>query len=227
MATLDGMNVADSSTLVVENLRALIVDDHPLFRSAIGELLAREPGFQVVAEVGTVSEAIACLDREPFDVAVVDVVLPDGRGSAVVRHAVAVQPGCKVFALSGIDEPTRMAEMMRAGASGFALKSQPSRQIVDALREVAGGRRSVPGIVREEIDTLLSTPDAWALERLTPRERQVFDLIIGGYNNNGIATKLAISIRTVETHRLRIMTKLAAHSVGDLFRLAVRHGLVG
>ena len=120
-----------------------------------------------------------------------------------------------------------LAEMLRSGASGFALKTQPVSEIVDALRSVLGGRRSVPAAAREQIDTLLSSPDAWPLERLTPREREVFDLLVSGDTNDDIAVKLSISKRTVETHRLRVTTKLAADSLGDLFRLAVRHGLVG
>jgi two-component system uhpT operon response regulator UhpA len=216
-----------STTPGVENLRTLIVDDHPMFRSAIGEVLSREPGFSVVAEVGTVAEAIACLGRASFDVAIVDMVLPDGRGSAIIGHVMTTQPQCKVLALSAREEPTQIAAMLRAGASGFASKAQPAGEIVEALREVARGTRSVPAASKEQIDGLLRSPEVWALERLTRREREVFDLIVSGKSNDDIATALIISKRTVETHRLRIMTKLAAHSLGDLFQLALRHGLVG
>jgi DNA-binding NarL/FixJ family response regulator len=120
-----------------------------------------------------------------------------------------------------------MAEILRAGASGFALKTQPVREIVDALRCVLGGGRSVPAAARQQIDSLLNSPDAWPLERLTLREREVFDLLVAGETNDDITVKLSISKRTVETHRLHVMTKLAADSLGDLFKLAVRHGLVG
>jgi DNA-binding NarL/FixJ family response regulator len=213
--------------LVVGRARTLIVDDHPLFRSGLGEVLARYLDFEVVGEAGSVAEALAWLAHHAVDVAIIDVVLPDAHAVTLVDHLRTAQPDCRVLALSGVDEPTQMAEMLRAGASGFALKTQPVSEIVDALRSVLAGRRSVPAAAREQIDTLLSSPDAWPLERLTPREREVFDLLVSGDTNDDIAVKLSISKRTVETHRLRVMTKLAADSLGDLFKLAVRHGLIG
>lgn len=211
----------------VEPVRTLIVDDHPMFRFAIREVLAQQPEFEVVAEAGSVAEAIACVAQHSFDVAIIDVILPDARGSAFVDHMSNAQPDCKVLALSGVDEPTQMAEMLRAGASGYALKSQPVDEIVEALRCVVGGGRSVPADSRDQIDRLLDNPDAWSLERLTRREREVFDLIVAGHTNENIAAKLVISRRTVETHRQRVMTKLAAHSLTELLQVAVRHGLVG
>ncbi len=212
---------------IVERVRTLIVDDHPMFRLAFREVLARQPEFEVIAEAGSVAEAIECLSHHVFDVAIVDLALPDGRGDVFVERVLDAQPDCKVLALSGIDEPTQMAAMLRAGASGFVQKSQPVDEIVDALRVVVGGGRTVPAAARDEIDKLLDSPDAWPLERLTRREREVFDLLVGGYTNDGIAAKLFISRRTVETHRQRIMNKVAARSLGDLLQLAVRHGLVG
>lgn len=215
------------TTSIVARVRALVVDDHPMFRMALREVLARTPDIDVVAEVGSVAEAIACLAHETFDIAIVDVILPDGRGSAVVDHVINAQPDCKVLALSGVDEPTQIAAMMRAGASGYALKSQPVGEIVDALHGVLHGARCVPAASRARVDELLAGPDAWPLERLTRREREVFDLLVAGYTNDSIATRLAVSRRTVETHRMRVMSKLAAHSLGQLLQLAVRHGLVG
>lgn len=212
---------------IVERARTLIVDDHPMFRLAFREVLARQPEFEVIAEAGSVAEATALLADHVFDIAIVDLALPDGRGDAFVERVLDAQPDCKVLALSGTDEPTQMAAMLRAGASGFVQKSQPVDEIIAALRVVLGGGRTVPTAARDEIDKLLLSPDAWPLERLTRREREVFDLIVDGYTNKGIAEKLFISVRTTETHRQRVMNKLAARSLGDLLQLAVRHGLVG
>ena len=216
-----------ATRLTVGPARTLIVDDHPLFRQAFREVLARQPELEVVADVGSVAEAITYIADHPIDAAIVDIVLPDGRGVTFVRRLRIEQPNCKVLAVSGIEEPTQMAEMLRAGASGFALKSQPAGEIVEALRSVLGGGRSVPAAVRGQIDELLAHPDAWPLERLTKREREIFDLIVAGYANKNIATKLFISTRTAETHRQRIMHKLAARSLTDLVQLALRHGLIG
>lgn len=227
MMAVDEASPGLSNPPVVRRARTLIVDDHPMFREAFREVLARHPDFEVVADVGSVAEAIAWAANHTIDAAIVDIVLPEGRGVSFVRHLRAAQPNCKVLAVSGIEEPTQMAEMLRAGASGFALKSQPPSEILDALRAVLGGGRSVPAGARDQIDKLLDNPDAWPLERLTPREREIFDLLVGGYANKDIATKLFIATRTVETHRQRIMHKLAARSLTDLFQLALRHGLIG
>jgi len=211
----------------VAPVRTLIVDDHPMFRLALREVVSRQPGLVVVAETGSVAEAIAYVANHIIDVAIVDILLPDARGVTFVRHLRAVQPACKVLAVSGIDEPLQMAEMLRAGASGVAHKSQPGAEIVAALRAVIAGERSVPGSMRDQIEQLLGNGNVWPLDRLTPREREIFDLLVAGYANKDIATKLFISPRTVETHRQRITSKLAARSVNDLFQLALRHGLIG
>lgn len=211
----------------IERARVLIVDDHPLFRDAIREFLARDPALEIVAEAGSVAEAIECLARATFDIAIVDLVLPDGRGFSFVDHLSSAQPDCKVLALSGIEEPIQLTAMLRSGATGCALKSQPVTEIIEALRCVLRGERTVPAASRDQIEALLGNPDAWPLERLTRREREIFDLLVTGYANKDIAAKLFISTRTVETHRLRITNKLAARSLTDLFQIARRHGLLG
>jgi DNA-binding NarL/FixJ family response regulator len=223
--TIEGAEGA-GTRLVLARQRTLIVDDHPMFRLALREVLARLPELDVVAEAGTVGEAMECLAQRAYDIAIVDLVLPDGRGLALVNHVLNAQPECRVLVLSAVDEPTRMAEILRAGASGYALKSQPVSEIVDALHAVIAGRRSVPEEAREEIDALLNSPNAWPIERLTRREREVFELIALGHTNEDIAGKLRISRRTVETHRQRIMNKLGSRSVGQLLQHAVRHGIV-
>ena len=143
---------------IVERVRTLIVDDHPIFRLALRDVLAREPEFEVSADAGSVAEAIACLARNIFEVAIVDVVMLGARGSAFVEHVRNTQPDCKVLALSAVDDPTQMAEMLRAGASGLALKSQPAAEIVEALRCVLGGGCSVPAALCDQLDKLLDTP---------------------------------------------------------------------
>jgi two-component system response regulator FimZ (fimbrial Z protein) len=212
---------------LIERVRTLIVDDHPRLRLDLRERLARQPEFDVVADAGSVAEAIAYLAHHTFDVAIVGLVLPDGRGVAVIDHVVNVQPDCKVLGLSTVDDPTQMAEMLRAGASGFVLKSQCVDEVVEALHCVIAGGRSVPAAAREQIASLVDRADARSLERLTPQEREVFELVVAGHSNDGIAANLVISRRMVDTHRVRIMTKLGARSLGELLQLARRHCLAG
>jgi len=228
MLSLIPDDVMDKTTNTgVVPVRTLIVDDHPMFRQALREVLARQPGLAVVAEVGSVAEAIAYVANHIIDVAIIDIVLPDVRGVTFVRHLRAAQPACKVLAVSGVDEPVQMAEMLRAGATGFVHKSQSGAEIVEALRAVIGGERRVPEAARAQIEQLLENQSAWPLERLTRREREIFDLLVGGNSNKDIATRLSISTRTVETHRQRLTNKLGARGVNDLFQLALRHGLIG
>ena len=216
----------EAPSLPAGRVRTLIVDDHPLFRQALREILSRQPTLDVVADVGSVAEAIAWTADHDIDAAIVDVVLPGARGVSFVRHVRAAQPRCLVLVVSGIEEPAQIAEVMKAGASGFALKTQPVSEIVEAFRCVLAGGRSVPAIVRERVEALADDPSGWPLDRLTRREREVLDLVVMGFSNENIAARLLISRRTVETHRLRVMSKLGAHSLVDLMQIARRHGLV-
>ena len=130
-----------------------------------------------------------------------------------------------MLGLSVIDETGIIADMLRAHACGFALKTQPIAEIVDAIRQVLGGLRYLPpGVSRDAVDAALGKQSMQPLERLTKREREVFELLIRGHSNDEIAVLLAIATRTVETHRQRIMNKLSAHSVSQMQRLAARHG---
>jgi DNA-binding NarL/FixJ family response regulator len=130
-----------------------------------------------------------------------------------------------VLGLSVIEDPGLIADMLRAHACGFAVKTQPIAEIIDALRQVLGGVRYLPpGVSRDAIDSELAGTRTHPLRRLTKREREVFELLIRGHSNDEIATELVIARRTVETHRQRIMNKLAAHSIAQMQRIAALHG---
>jgi len=139
-----------------------------------------------------------------------------------------LQPRCKVLILSVIDDPGLIADVLRAHACGYALKTQDTAEIVEAIRQVLGGLRYLPPMVpRDAIEEELAANVRQPLERLTRREREVFELLIRGYSNDEIATSLAISRRTVETHRQRVMNKLSAHSIVKMQWIAARHGGLG
>jgi DNA-binding NarL/FixJ family response regulator len=119
-----------------------------------------------------------------------------------------------------------IAALLRAGASGYALKTQPPRQIVEAIRTVATGGRYLPPFASEEMLSRYQTDVQVPFARLTQREREVFELLLRGQTNDDVSVKLAIARRTVETHRQRIMQKLDTHSMTDMIRLAARYGLL-
>jgi len=205
--------------------QTLLVDDHPLFRAGLALAIDREPDLQVAAEVGTPADAVDVLKRQQVDIAVIDVLMPKTNGISLATELLEVQRDLKILALSVLDEPVMIAAMLRAGASGYALKTQPPPEIIEAVREVLSGTVYLPPRVsREAVLSLVQGNGERPLERLTRREREIFDLLIHGNTNEQIGSRLFISRRTVETHRQRIMRKLATHSIVDMIRLAAREG---
>jgi DNA-binding NarL/FixJ family response regulator len=205
--------------------QTLLVDDHPLFRAGLCVALQREPDLAVVGEVSTATEAIDVLRREPVDVVVVDVLLPSTNGVSLTRQLHELFPECRILALSVLDEPIVIASMLRAGATGYALKTQSPDQITDAIRVVLTGRRYLPPSVPATLVTsLLAENRRASVERLTPREHEILGLLVRGYTNDEVASMLFIAKRTVETHRQRIMKKLSTHSIVEMVRVAARQG---
>jgi DNA-binding NarL/FixJ family response regulator len=209
----------------VRKAQVVLVDDHPLFREGLAVAIGREHDLEVAGEVGSASEAIELAKRITIDVAVVDILMPITSGLSLTSELYDLQPNCRVLGLSGIDDPGIIADMLRAHASGFALKMQPIAEIIDGIRQVLGGLRYLPPIVsRAAVDAELTGTRKHPLGALTRREREVFELLIRGHSNDEVAARLLIARRTVETHRQRIMNKLSAHSVAQMQRLAARFG---
>ena len=202
-----------------------LVDDHPLFRQGLAVALRRELDLEVACEVGSANEVLELANTNLFDIAVVDILMPSVSGLSLTSELFELQPRCRVLGLSVIDDPGIIADMLRAHACGYALKTQPIAEIIDGIRQVLGGLRYLPPRVsRDAVDSALKEPATYPLERLTRREREVFELLIRGHSNDEIAIQLSIARRTVETHRQRIMNKLSAHSVVQMQRLAARFG---
>ncbi|HSD88720.1 MAG TPA: response regulator transcription factor [Kofleriaceae bacterium] len=205
-----------------------VVDDHPLFRQGLVVALREDSELEVVGEAGSGDEAIQLLDQTRVDVAIVDVLMPGTSGITVASEIHERQPTCRVLGLSVIDEPGLIADMLRANASGYALKTQAVTEILAAVHHVLGGLRYLPPTVsRDAVQRELDGGVARPLQRLTKREREVFELLIRGRSNDEIAEQLFIARRTVETHRQRIMNKLSAHSIVQMQRIAARHGGLG
>jgi DNA-binding NarL/FixJ family response regulator len=210
---------------VARKARVAIVDDHPLFRDGLAQALRREVDLDVVGEAADAQQAIELAKRVVFDAAIIDILMPTKSGISLTGELFEIQPRCRVLGLSVIDDPGLIADMLRARACGFAVKTQPTSQIIDALRQVLGGLRYLPPHVsRDAVDAHLAGSRTHPFRRLTKREREVFELIIRGNSNDEIATKLLIARRTVETHRQRIMNKLSAHTVAQMQRIAAVQG---
>lgn len=206
-------------------VRVGLVDDHALFRAGLAAVLSKEPDIEVVGEAANRDEALALVRSQALDLAIIDVLMPGCSGISIAYEIRDAAPSCRILGLSVIDDAGLVANMLRAGAVGFALKSQTPAEIAGAIRQVTGGVRYLPPSVSgETVDAELGTEPQPALQRLTKREREIFELLIRGYSNHEIATRLFIALRTVETHRQRVMKKLSSRSILEMHRLAVRHG---
>lgn len=203
----------------------LVVDDHPLFRAGLALAIHSEPDLELTADVGSAEEAVASVRSRAVDLAILDVLMPKSNGVSLATELLDLQPALKVLALSVLDEPAMISAMMRAGASGYALKTQSPEEILGAVRTVLAGHAYLPpNVPRDSILAMARSSPERPLERLTRREREIFNLLIHGNTNEQIGSQLFISRRTVETHRLRIMRKLAAPSLIAMIRVAAREG---
>jgi len=208
-------------------IRVVIVDDHAVVRSGLKRILEAEPDIEVVADAGTVREAIFELRVTEPDVILLDVVMPVKSGIEGAQELLKEAPQAKLLFLSMQDDPSYVREAFAAGASGYVLKEAADAEVVQAVREVASGGR----YVHPALGAKLAAAEADERRRaeqdpLSDREREVLRLLALGHTNQEIAKMLYISVRTAETHRAHIMQKLRLQSRADLVRYALEQGLL-
>ena len=212
-------------------IRVLLADDHTLMREGVRRILSADGGIEVVAEVGDGHAAVAETLAQQPDVAVLDITMPGGGGLEAARQIRARAPEVRILILSMHLQPEYLLESVRAGAHGYLVKDAAASELVLAVRAVCGGDSYYSAAVSAQMSDLLrrkleGEEVTNALERLSPREREVLRHIAEGASNKEIASALGISVRTVETHRDSLMKKLGIHSVAGLTRFALRCGLV-
>lgn len=213
-----------------EPLTILIVDDHQVVRDGLRVLLDDEPDFRVVGETGDGLEAIRLARELRPDVLILDLMIPGLHGLEVTREIGKHVPESRVLVLSMHHNEAYVVEALNNGAMGYVLKDSSSTDLVKALHEIAAGRRYLsPPFSDRAIGAYLERAEGVpksSYDRLSPRERQVFQLVTEGCSNVEIGERLSISPRTVESHRSSIMQKLGLRSQADLFRFAIREGLL-
>lgn len=193
-------------------VRLMLVDDHPLVRDGLRVRLEAVPGFSVVAEAGDAEAALAAARRAAPDLVLMDIGMKGVNGIEATRRLTAELPALRVLVLSMYDNAEYVREALHAGARGYLLKDQPAEEIVAAIRSVmAGGCHFV--------SSAADTPPADAT--LTPREREVLALIAEGLSSREIGERLAMGVRTVETHRTNLRRKLDLGSPAALVRYAI------
>jgi DNA-binding NarL/FixJ family response regulator len=207
------------------SIRVLLADDHALVRQALRALLDRE-GIQVVAEASQGQEAVSLASTMRPDVAVLDISMPTMNGLDAVRELHQLSPRTKCILLTRHDEDQYVMAALQAGIRGYVLKTQAAADLVQAIRRVYNGEVYLsPGVSGALVEAFLSKSGLPA-EPLSPRERQVLQLVGEGRSTKEIADLLCISVKTVESHRARLMQKLDIHDVARLVRYAIRRGIV-
>ena len=205
-------------------VRVLLVDDHAVLRSGIRLLLEREEGLEAVGEASTAEEAIRSLPRLTPDVVVMDIEMPGIGGLEGVARIRERAPAAHVLVLSMHDQARDVRQAFDAGAHGYLPKAAADEDLVRAIRAVAAGER----YVHPSLGAALASPEGSVgpVDELTVREREVLRLLALGHTNQEIAERLVVSVRTVESHRAHVMTKLRVSTRAGLVREALRAGLL-
>lgn len=207
----------------VRPARILVVDDHPIVRLGIRGMIDRDAGLEVCAEADTADAAAQLAGDLRPDLAIVDLSMGRGASLDLVRKLRESAPGMRVLVLSMHDEALFAERVLRAGASGYIMKQQAIDGLMDAVRQVLAGGVHVSERVAQSLKRRLGDPEPGAggrLGNLTDRELEIFEMIGRGHNTAAIAEKLNLSVKTVETHRANIKSKLGIKDAADLIRHA-------
>lgn len=208
-------------------IRVLIADDHRIVRDGIRALLEKQPDMQLVAEAENGREAVRLSKKLTPNVLVMDLTMPDLNGMEATRQVVKDSPSVRVLALSMHTDKRFIIGMLDAGAVGYLQKDCAFDELVTAVRAVAaGGTYLSPRIAGQVLkERMRPSASPSATIDLTPKEREVVQLIAEGKSTKEVASLLGISVKTAETHRQHLMTKLDVRSVAELTKFAIREGL--
>ena len=212
-------------------IRIMLADDHTVIRRGLRALLERQSGFAVVAEAADGREAVDTAAVVQPDVAVIDIGMPNINGIEAARRITEKRPETAVVILSMHADESYVLRALKSGARGYLLKDSPEEDLIDAIRAVHAGK----AFFSPEISKMLAedymrqmrqrgVEDSYEL--LTPREREVLQMLGEGKSNKEVATQLNLSLHTVETHRGNVLEKLNLHSTAEMILYAVRKGIV-
>jgi two-component system, NarL family, response regulator NreC len=209
-------------------VKVALIDDHPIVRQGLRNLLQTEPSFQIVAEADDGITGLELVQRVRPDVLIVDLMMPGLNGLDLIKQVLKRLPRLRIVVLSMQSADSYVVEALQSGAAGYVLKETGPGEIIQAIKAVVAGDRYLsPKLAGRVLDSSSGRKKiADPYDTLTPREREILHLIIEGHTNVQIAARLVLSPRTVELHRSRIMKKLDLHNQTDIFRYALERGIL-
>ena len=210
-------------------MKVLLADDHKIVRDGLRNLLEKDPDIVVAGEAEDGREALQLVRKLSPDVVIMDIAMPELNGIEATRQILAEADEVKVVALSMHSDKRFVSEMLKAGASAYLLKDCAFEELITAIRTIMKGKiylsPGIAGVVIEDYIRKGAKTDSTVFSLLSDREREVLQLMAEGRTTKEVAAHLNVSIKTVETHRANIMTKLDIHSIAELTKYAIREGL--
>jgi DNA-binding NarL/FixJ family response regulator len=208
-------------------IKILIADDHPVVRRGLRQILSESPEIQVAREVGSAPDVLEAVRAEHFDVVVLDVSLPGGNGIELIGAIRKERPETRVLILTVHSEEQYAVRAIRAGAAGFLNKESAPDRLTQATQKIASGGRYVTAELAETLASLLAgETDGQPHERLSDREFEILKLLASGKTVSQVAHDLSLSVKTVSTHRTRILKKMNMKTNAELTHYAVKRALV-
>jgi DNA-binding NarL/FixJ family response regulator len=212
-------------------IRVVIADDHHLVRQGVHKLLEQYGDIEVIGEAADGHEVVTMADELEPNVVVMDIAMPRMDGSQATEHILALDKPIEIVILSMYSDSILAQQLLRQGVKGYLLKNSIADELPMAIRAASQGKVYLSPAISDSVLNALMTPGTEEIpervsDLLTPREREVLQLIAEGHTNNAIAEILTISVKTVEKHRASLMSKLDVHDLASLMRKAIRHGLV-
>lgn len=201
--------------------KILLVDDHPLVREGIAALIRAAPDLRISAEVGTAAEALQAIEEEMPDLVLLDISLPGTSGVELLKDMHVRYPKLLVLVLSMHEESVYAERALRAGANGYIMKQEPGAKVIEAVRSVLRGELYVsPSLAARMVKLFVANKQGkdsrTSVERLSDRELQVYSYIGGGLSTQEVASKLSLSVKTIQTYREHIKRKLGLRNATDL-----------
>ncbi|HWU99451.1 MAG TPA: response regulator transcription factor [Oxalicibacterium sp.] len=208
-------------------IRILIADDHTIIRDGLKQIISFVSNMEVAGEAADGEEVLQKVRALQFDVLVLDMSMPGKSGIALIQQINAIKPELPILVLSMHQESQYAVQAMRAGASGYITKNTASSQLIEGIRKVAEGGNFVSPGISEKLIKQLHKPDTdLPHTQLTPREFQIFNMLVEGHSVNDIARILSLSNKTISTHKAAILQKMEASTTASLVYYAMKHGLI-